>query len=69
MNERTDGLPNAPRRRGNGFCLDGPGFYVWDPDPREVLRAAAALRRGTLPRPAPRRMLWIQPQEESPAAS
>jgi hypothetical protein len=34
------------RRREQGYCVEGPGFYVWDEDPREVSRAARDLGRG-----------------------
>jgi hypothetical protein len=34
------------RRREHGYCVEGPGFYVWDEDPREVTRAARDLARG-----------------------
>jgi len=34
------------RRRENGYCVEGPGFYVWDEDPREVTRAARDLACG-----------------------
>ena len=34
------------RRMGSGFALEGPGYYLWDEDPREVLRAAAELEEG-----------------------
>ena len=40
------------RRRENGSCVEGPGFYVWDEDPREVTRVARDLAygvRGELP--------------------
>ena len=33
------------RRREYGYCVEGPGFYVWDEDPREVTRAARDLAR------------------------
>jgi len=46
-------------RRGGGFALEGPGFYLWDEDPREVLRAAAELRAGHLPSQPTRRMLVL----------
>lgn len=36
------------REHGGGYALEGPGFYVWDEDREEVLRAARALRRGSL---------------------
>ncbi len=30
--------PVAIRRQAGGYCAEGPGFYVWDEDPREVSR-------------------------------
>ena len=33
------------RRREYGYCVEGPGFYVWDEDPREVRRMASDLAR------------------------
>ncbi len=33
-------------RMGSGFALEGPGYYLWDEDPREVLRTAAELEEG-----------------------
>jgi hypothetical protein len=33
------------RRREHGYCVEGPGFYVWDEDPREVTRDARDLAR------------------------
>lgn len=33
------------RRRETGYCVEGPGFYVWDEDPREVTRVARDLAR------------------------
>lgn len=48
------------QRRGNGFAVAGHGFYVWDEDMNEVLRAARELRRGRVTRP-PRRMLVVRP--------
>jgi hypothetical protein len=35
-----------PRRHENGYCAEGPGFYVWDEDRREVTRIARDLARG-----------------------
>ncbi len=53
------------RRRGEGFALEGPGYYLWDEDPREVLRAAAELRRGIVPhRPIGRMLVLRGPAEE-----
>ena len=34
------------RRRALGYSVEGPGFYVWDEDPREVSRVARDLARG-----------------------
>jgi hypothetical protein len=34
------------RRHQGGYCVEGPGFYVWDEDPREVSRLARDLARG-----------------------
>ena len=36
----------AIRRHEGGFVVDGPGYYIWDEDPNEVLRMARALERG-----------------------
>ena len=33
------------RRRTRGYCVEGPGFYVWDEDPREVTRVGRDLAR------------------------
>jgi len=33
------------RRREAGYYVEGPGFYVWDEDPREVTRVARDLAR------------------------
>ena len=46
------------RRQGDGWCAEGPGFYVWDEDPREVARVARDLRSGRLnPRPTERMLV------------
>jgi hypothetical protein len=45
-----------PRRRETGYCVEGPGFYVWDEDPHEVWRLARDLARGArVSPPAPPR--------------
>jgi hypothetical protein len=31
------------RRQTVGFCAEGPGFYVWDEDPRSVRETLVAL--------------------------
>jgi hypothetical protein len=47
----------APRlrfaRRGAGYAAWGPGFYVWDEDPGQLLRDAGALARVVPPDDAP----------------
>ncbi len=48
------------RRCGNGFAAEGPGFFVWDPDPRAVAEAALLLARGALPVRKPERLLVVQ---------
>ena len=45
MSRHANG-PVAIRRRARGYCVEGPGFYVWDEDPREVTRVARELARG-----------------------
>lgn len=48
------------RRRARGYCVEGPGFYVWDEDPSEVSRVARDLARG-LGCEAPAHLLPIAP--------
>jgi hypothetical protein len=48
------------RRCGSGFAAEGPGFFVWDPDPRAVADAALVLARGALPLRKPERLLVVQ---------
>jgi len=55
--ERT--RPVRIRLRGEGYSVEGPGYYLWDLDREEVVRAVRELSRGRLPDPAPRRMLVI----------
>ncbi len=52
----------AIHRREGGWCAEGPGFYVWDEDPREVARVAHDLRRGVEPAMPAQRMLIVPPQ-------
>jgi hypothetical protein len=35
--------PVPVRRQSTGFCAEGPGFYVWDEDPRTVRDTASEL--------------------------
>jgi hypothetical protein len=48
------------RRCGNGFAAEGPGFFVWDTDPRAVADAALLLVRGAVPARTPERLLVLQ---------
>lgn len=58
-----DGSGRSPRPHGGGFCLEGPGFYVWDEDEAEVRRVVDELGKGNrAPRPT-RRMLVIVPPD------
>ncbi len=34
------------RRRQRGYCVEGPGFYVWEEDLVEASRLARDLARG-----------------------
>jgi len=51
------------RRQGGGWVAEGPGFYVWDENLKEVARAARELQKGNYAVSPTRRMLIIQPQE------
>jgi len=51
------------QRQGGGWVAEGPGYYVWDENPSEVVRAAQELQRGNYAVPPTRRMLIVQPQE------
>jgi hypothetical protein len=63
VDERAE--DRAPTPRGRGFCIEGPGFYVWDEDPGEVRRVAAELAQGNLtPRPARRMLVILPPRDE-----
>jgi len=45
MNVQLLGADSVPiRRQEGGFCIEGPGFYIWDEDPREVARVARDVR-------------------------
>ena len=34
------------RKHAGGFAVEGAGYFIWDEDPQEVLRAARELERG-----------------------
>jgi hypothetical protein len=38
--------PTLLSRHEGGYAAQGPGFYVWDRDPSEVIRIAEALLSG-----------------------
>lgn len=49
LDVRLSGAHAIPlRRHQGGFVAEGPGFYIWDEDPNEVLRVARDLGRGRL---------------------
>jgi len=52
---RDDGRDGVRiERRGLGFAARGPGFYVWDLEPRAVLESALLLAHPAgVPRRAP----------------
>lgn len=52
---------------GNGYAAEGRGFYVWDEDRSEVIRAVRELARGGRAVPRTRRMLRIElgPDQET----
>src|SRR5215510_15112883 len=56
------------RRHEGGYCVEGPGFYVWDEDPREVSRTARALRRRTRPGLPAHRIIMVVAPESDPIA-
>ena len=60
MNVQLLGADSVPiRRQEGGFCIEGPGFYIWDEDPREVARVARDLARGVRPDVPTRRLLIV----------
>ena len=60
MQETSDLRPPRVRRCGDGFAAEGPGFFVWDRDPRAVADAALLLARGLLPARKPERLLVVK---------
>jgi len=59
----TAATANRIRKHEGGYTLEGPGFYVWDEDRDEVLRAARDLRCGALRVSSTTRFLVIPAQE------
>lgn len=53
------------RAQGGGYVAEGPGFYIWDEDVREVLRVARELERGNLNVSPTTRLLVIPPSDKA----
>jgi hypothetical protein len=60
INDALETRAPRVRRCGDGFAAEGPGFFVWDRDPRSVADAALLLARGTVPVRPPERLLVVQ---------
>ena len=60
LRQTSDVRTPRVRRCGNGFAAEGPGFFVWDRDPRAVADAALLLIRGSLPARKPERLLVVK---------
>lgn len=52
------------RRRGLGFAAEGPGYYVWDTDRREVAITVLEMQ-APVPRRARRVVSRVTPQPDS----
>lgn len=69
--KRRTGLPGRPavpiRRREGGYAAEGPGFYLWDEDPREVLRVVREFARGNFKVAPTSRLLRVPPGDEGAA--
>jgi hypothetical protein len=52
----------------DGYVAEGPGFYVWDEDRSEVIRAVQAFARGARPGTTTRRLLRIETGPDAPAS-
>jgi hypothetical protein len=66
---RVRGATTIPiRRSGEGYVAEGPGFYIWDEDPQEVLRVARELACGSYGGRPTTRLLVVRPAPDlSPA--
>jgi hypothetical protein len=53
----------------DGYVAEGPGFYVWDEDWSDVIRAVADFARGSRKIARTSRMLWIRPELDPFTAS
>lgn len=50
-------------RHEGGYAAQGPGFFVWDRDPAEVIRVAEALQAGRFAGSRTARFLVIEAAE------
>jgi hypothetical protein len=58
---RIPGMLTIPIQRDEGgYVAQGPGFYVWDEDPNEVVRVTNELQRGNLDVAPSRRFLLMR---------
>lgn len=65
---RWPGKPAVPIRRcEGGYAAEGPGFYLWDEDPREVVRVVCEFARGNFNVVPTTRLLRVPPGDESSA--
>jgi hypothetical protein len=65
---RWPGRPAVPiRRREGGYAAEGPGFYLWDEDPRELVRVVREFARGNFKVAPTTRLLRVPPGDESAA--
>lgn len=63
----TVDVPLPIRRQGDGFAVEGPGFYVWDEDVERVRCVVRELHRGQVPRTPTQRLLLVEPgSKEAP---
>jgi hypothetical protein len=46
MKRLATSAPIALRKHEGGYAAEGPGYFIWDEDPKEVLRARRELARG-----------------------
>ena len=62
MTHRVSGSASRPqvRRSEGGYCIEGPGFYVWDESRREVERVARELFEGRIPDLPTERFLVVE---------
>ena len=50
-------------RHEGGYAAQGPGFFVWDLDPAEVIRVAENLQAGRFVGSRSARFMMIEPSE------